>query len=49
VWIGANTTILYGTRIGKGAVIGANSVVRKNIESYTVNVGSPTGVIGKRQ
>ena len=48
-WIGANTTILYGVKIGKGAVIGANSLVNKDIEPYTINVGSPTKVIGKRK
>jgi len=49
VWIGANTTILYGVKIGKGAVIGANSLVIKDIEPYTINVGSPTKTIGKRK
>ena len=49
VWIGANTTILYGVKIGKGAVVGANSLVTKDIEPYTINVGSPTKTIGKRK
>lgn len=47
VWIGANVTVLKGVRIGEGAIIGANSVVTKNIEPYTVNAGNPTRVLKK--
>ena len=45
VWIGHNTTILKGVTIGKGAIIGACSVVTKNIAPWTVNVGNPLRVI----
>jgi acetyltransferase-like isoleucine patch superfamily enzyme len=45
VWIGHNTTILKGVTIGRGAIIGSNSVVTKNIESYSVNVGNPLRVV----
>ena len=45
VWIGANVTVLKGTRIGKGAIIGAGSIVTKNIEPFTVNAGSPTRIL----
>lgn len=41
VWIGANVTILAGVTIGKNAVIGAGSVVTKDVEANTVSVGSP--------
>lgn len=41
VWIGANVTILPGITIGKCAIIGAGSVVTKNIEPYGVYVGAP--------
>lgn len=41
VWIGANVSVLDGVRIGKGAVIGAGSVVTKDIEEYSVAFGSP--------
>lgn len=41
VWIGANVAILDGVEIGKGAVIGAGSVVTKNVEEYSVTFGSP--------
>lgn len=45
VWIGENVVILPGVRIGKGAVIGANSVVTKDISAYSVAVGAPARCI----
>jgi acetyltransferase-like isoleucine patch superfamily enzyme len=47
-WIGGNTTILPGVIIGEGAVVGAGSVVTKNIPAYSVAVGNPTKVIKNR-
>lgn len=41
VWIGGNVTILTGVKIGDGAVIGAGSLVTKDIEAYSINVGNP--------
>ena len=41
VWIGFNTIILKGVRIGRGAIIGAGSIVTKDIAPWTVNVGNP--------
>lgn len=43
-WIGENVCII-GASIGKNCVIGANSVVNKNIPDYSVAVGSPAKVI----
>ncbi len=48
VWIGANCTILKGIEIGKNSIIGANSVVTKNIPENVIAVGNPCLVIGKR-
>ena len=48
VWIGQNVTILPAVHIGDGAIIGANSVVAKNIPSYSVAVGNPCEVKRKR-
>lgn len=48
VWVGSNVTILKGVRIGDGAVIGANSLVNADVESYTIVGGVPAKVIGKR-
>lgn len=45
VWIGFNSTIMKGVKIGRGAIIGANSVVTKDVEAWTVNVGNPIRVI----
>jgi acetyltransferase-like isoleucine patch superfamily enzyme len=41
VWIGANVTILAGVKIGDGAVIGANALVTKDVEPYSVVNGIP--------
>lgn len=47
VWIGFDCVILKGVKIGRGAVIGARSVVRKDVESWTVVAGNPAIVIKK--
>ena len=49
VWIGANVCILDGVKIGNGAVIGASSVVSKDIDPYTINVGNPIQCIKSRK
>ena len=45
VMVGANTTILPGVTIGDGAVIGAGSVVHKDVEPYSFVAGNPLQVI----
>jgi maltose O-acetyltransferase len=49
VWIGFNSTILKGVRIGRGAIVGAASVVTKDIAPYTIVAGNPARVIGAAQ
>jgi acetyltransferase-like isoleucine patch superfamily enzyme len=44
--IGANATILPGIRIGKNALIGAGSVVTKDVEENTIVAGNPAKFIG---
>lgn len=48
VWIGANAIILPGIHIGTGSVIGAGSVVTKNIPPFSVALGNPAKVVKKR-
>jgi len=49
VLIGAGAVILPGTRIERGAVIGAGSVVSGTVPEYAIVVGVPARVIGHRQ
>ena len=44
--IGANSTILPGIKIGKHALIGAGSVVVKDVPDYAIMVGNPGIIIG---
>ena len=46
-WIGAGATILPGVTIGENAVVGAGSVVTKNVEANTIVAGNPAKVIRK--
>ena len=48
VWIGQNAVILPGVHIGDGAIIGANSVVGRDIPPYTIVVGNPARETRKR-
>lgn len=48
VWIGYNATIMAGVTIGDGAIIGTNSVVTKDVESYSIVAGNPAKLIKKR-
>jgi len=47
VWIGANVTILPGVTIGDDTVIGAGSVVNRDIPSGVVAAGNPCRAIRK--
>lgn len=44
-WLGARCIILPGVRIGKGATVGAGSVVTKNVDDYTVVAGNPAKTV----
>jgi galactoside O-acetyltransferase len=45
VWIGFDAVILKGVRIGEGAIVGARSVVTRDVEPYTVVAGNPAIVV----
>ena len=45
VWIGEAVCVLQGVRIGKGAIIGAQSLVTRDVPPYTIAAGSPARLI----
>ena len=48
VWIGTQAVILRGVTIGQGAIIGANSVVTKDVQPYSIVGGVPATLIRMR-
>ncbi|NQV03412.1 MAG: acyltransferase [Bacteroidia bacterium] len=44
-WLGANCVVLPGVTIGKHCVIGAGSIVRRNVPAYSVAAGNPAKVM----
>ncbi|MDR6265972.1 MULTISPECIES: CatB-related O-acetyltransferase [Rhodobacterales] len=48
VWIGTQSVILRGVKIGNGAVVGANSVVTRDVAPFEVVAGSPARRLKKR-
>lgn len=49
VWIGERSAILKGVVIGKGAVVGCNSVVTHDVPEYCIVVGNPAKIVKKIQ
>jgi len=47
-FVGTNSVVHPGVKIGEGAIIGSNSLVTKDIEPWTINIGTPCKVVGKR-
>lgn len=45
VWIGARVTVLKGVRVGDGAIIGAGSVVTRDVPSQAIAAGVPAAVV----
>ncbi|HLX62134.1 MAG TPA: acyltransferase [Planctomycetota bacterium] len=48
VWIGSRAVILPGVTLGKGCVVAAGAIVRKDVPPYTVVAGVPARPIGQR-
>jgi virginiamycin A acetyltransferase len=49
VWIGAGVVLLDGAIVRRGAVIGANAVVRDELTAYRVYAGNPLVLVGERK
>lgn len=49
VWIGMNCLILKGVTIGEGAIIGAGSVVTRDVPPFCLAAGSPARVLRSLQ
>ncbi|MFQ5429785.1 MAG: DapH/DapD/GlmU-related protein [Phycisphaerae bacterium] len=49
VWLGANATVLSGVTIGDHAVIGANSLVNRDVQAAAIIGGCPAREIGRRR
>ncbi len=47
VWIGINATILPGVKIGYGAIVGAGSIVTKDVPAMTIVAGNPARIVKK--
>lgn len=47
VWIGTRSSVLHGVRIGRGAVIGAHSLVNKDVPAFTIWGGVPAKKLGE--
>jgi len=47
-WLGAHVSVLAGTHIGEGVVVGAGAVVTRDIPAHSVAVGIPARVVGHR-
>jgi acetyltransferase-like isoleucine patch superfamily enzyme len=48
VWLGTKATVVRGTRVGDGSVIGANAVVTRDLPEYSIAAGVPARVIRSR-
>ncbi|MCX4095285.1 acyltransferase [Nocardia sp. alder85J] len=48
-WIAAKVTVLRGTRVGRGCVLGAHAVVRGDIPDFGIAVGAPAKVVKNRK
>lgn len=49
VWLGANVCVNKGVVLSKGTVVGANAVVTRDTDIYSINVGVPARKIGVRE
>ncbi|WP_281291052.1 acyltransferase [Thiohalocapsa marina] len=48
-WLGLNVVVLQGVTIGRGCIIGAGAVVTRSIPPWSIAVGVPARVVGRRE
>jgi acetyltransferase-like isoleucine patch superfamily enzyme len=48
VWIGSNSVILSGVTIGRGSIIGAGSIITKDVPRYSIVIGNPAKILKLR-
>lgn len=48
VWLGAGVTVTAGVAIGEGCVVGAGAVVTRELPPFSIAVGAPARVVGRR-
>jgi acetyltransferase-like isoleucine patch superfamily enzyme len=48
-WLVAKVTVLRGTTIGRGCVLGSHAVVKGDVPDYSIAVGAPAKVVKNRQ
>jgi acetyltransferase-like isoleucine patch superfamily enzyme len=48
-WLGVKSTVLRGSRVGRGSVLGAHAVVRGDVPEYSIAVGAPARVVRDRR
>jgi acetyltransferase-like isoleucine patch superfamily enzyme len=48
VWIGLNAVILQGVTLGRGCIVGAGAVVTRSVPPWSIAVGVPARVVGRR-
>lgn len=49
VWLGAQVLVMPGVTIGDGCVVGAGSVVTRDLPANSIAVGSPAKIVGERE
>jgi galactoside O-acetyltransferase len=49
VWIGAHSVIFPGVVLGRGSVVGAGSIVTRDVEPFSIVAGVPAKVLRKRK
>lgn len=45
VWIGCMTTVLYGTKIGDGSIVGAHSLIKRKVSNNCLVAGNPARIV----